>query len=167
MKSRNPGFRIDLRRAPEGGVKFRSHFREHELSTHNGCSFRAVIFGTGKWAQFWEPFFPGALLIHRADPQTQIKPQPKPPSRKPITHPDQQHGASGRAYALTAPLDSYDQGAGELQVGNLAYLLLPRTRGARSESFLLRHLGESNTSLVQFTLTTGHTAVNYDGGSKS
>ena len=35
-------------RGPQGGVKFRSHFWEHEMGTHNGCPSRASVFGTGK-----------------------------------------------------------------------------------------------------------------------
>ena len=47
-KSANPGCEILWSRGPQGGVKFRSHFWEHEMGTHNGCPSRASDFGTGK-----------------------------------------------------------------------------------------------------------------------
>ena len=47
-KSTNPGCEILWSRGPQGGVKFRSHFWEHEMGTHNGCPSRASDFGTGK-----------------------------------------------------------------------------------------------------------------------
>ena len=47
-KNSNAGFVFFQSRGPQGGVKFRSHFWEHEMGTHNGCPSRASVFGTGK-----------------------------------------------------------------------------------------------------------------------
>ena len=47
-KSTDPGCEILRSRGPQRGVKFRSHFWEHEMGTHNGCPSRASYFGPGK-----------------------------------------------------------------------------------------------------------------------